>query len=247
MTACPFANDDGAYVLGALSPADRAAFERHLSTCADCRDAVADIAVLPSLLGRLDAAGIERIAPPDPNPERMPALLEAARTSRVRDQLAKRRRYAGVALVAAVLALLVGLGTGWLGLGRLSPVGGGTTTQQAAPRPTPSASPFSGPMADMTPVRPGLPVSAEIGLNGVRWGTRVTMHCAYGGSGQGRSWTFRLVATGTDGTTEQVGSWVAKSGEQVNVTGATRFTRSELVKLQVTSYDGAPLLTYNVP
>jgi hypothetical protein len=245
MTTCPFAHDDGAYVLGALSPADRAAFERHLASCADCRDAVADIAVLPSLLGRLDAAGIERIAPSDPNPERLPTLLEAARASRARDRRAKRRRSAGVTLAAAVLALVVGLGTGWLGLGRLSPVGDGTD-QQAA-RPTPTSSQITGGLVAMTPVRPGLPVTAEIGLNGVRWGTRVTMHCAYGGSGQDRSWTFRLVATGTDGTTEQVGSWVAKSGEQVNLTGATRFTQSELVTLQVTSYDGKPLLTYNVP
>jgi predicted anti-sigma-YlaC factor YlaD len=243
MTACPFAHDDGAYVLGALSPSDRAAFEKHLAGCADCRDAVADIAVLPSLLGRLDAAGIERIAPPDPHPERMPALIEAARATKARDRLAKRRRYVGALLVAAILALVVGLGAGWLGLGRLAPIGG--TTQQSAARPTPSQANVQ--MVAMTPIRQGIPVSAEVGLNGVRWGTRVTMHCTYGETDHDRAYTFRLVATGADGTTEQVGSWMAKPGEQVTVTGATRFSTGELVKIEVASYDGRPLLTYNVP
>src|ERR1700738_1996068 len=48
---CEFTFDDGAYVLGALSPAERAAFERHLPGCASCRESVADLAVLPGLLG----------------------------------------------------------------------------------------------------------------------------------------------------------------------------------------------------
>ena len=38
--SCAFGYDDGAYVLGALSPADRKAFEDHLSTCADCQQSV---------------------------------------------------------------------------------------------------------------------------------------------------------------------------------------------------------------
>jgi hypothetical protein len=52
----------GAYVLGALSPAERDAFERHLGECAICRDEVADLAVLPGLLGRIDAATAMAVA-----------------------------------------------------------------------------------------------------------------------------------------------------------------------------------------
>ena len=37
---CEHEHDDGAYVLGALSPAERAAYERHLATCSFCREAV---------------------------------------------------------------------------------------------------------------------------------------------------------------------------------------------------------------
>ena len=40
-----FAEWDAAYVLGALSPSDRRAYERHLAECDACRAAVADLAV----------------------------------------------------------------------------------------------------------------------------------------------------------------------------------------------------------
>lgn len=59
---CPQTLDAGVYVLGALLPSERDAFERHLGECGICRDEVADLAVLPGLLGRLDAATAEAIA-----------------------------------------------------------------------------------------------------------------------------------------------------------------------------------------
>jgi anti-sigma factor RsiW len=43
----------GAYVLGGLEPAERLAFEHHLTTCRDCRAELAELAGLPPLLGRL--------------------------------------------------------------------------------------------------------------------------------------------------------------------------------------------------
>jgi hypothetical protein len=242
MTACQFAHDDGAYILGALSPADRAAYEKHLAGCAECRDAVADIAVLPSLLGRLDAAGLERIAPePADRPaaaDRLPALLEAAARVRGRERLARRRRYAGVGLAAAALALVVGVGAGWLGADRFGQAGVGTTpgTTEVAIR-----------MVTMQPLRDGVPVTAEIGLGDVHWGTEVKMRCSYGPTDHSRAYTFRLVAYGADGTKEQVGSWVAGPGDSVTTTGVTRFGVDELVRLEVTRYDGTALLAYDVP
>ncbi len=45
---------DAAYVLGSLSVSDRRKFEDHLSGCASCRQAVAELSDLPALLGLLD-------------------------------------------------------------------------------------------------------------------------------------------------------------------------------------------------
>lgn len=228
MTRCEFAHDDGAYVLGALAPADRAAYERHLAGCASCRDAVAEIAVLPGLLGRLDPAGLEQFLDDGPQTARVPALLDAARERRRRDRSRSRRRYAATALAAAALAVLTGVGVSLL--------------QPAVPPPEPAVS-----LAAMRPVAGAVPVHAEIGLTGTDWGTEVTMHCGYDRrAGHREAYTFRLVAHGPDGATEQIGSWLAAPGDDVRFTGATHFTQGELVRLELLRADDTPVLAYDV-
>lgn len=242
MTNCPHALDDGAYVMGALSPSERAEYERHLAGCAECREAVAEIAVLPGLLGRLDVADVEALAPPPAPPDRMPALLAAAREVRRRERRTRRRRYVVVGAAAGALAVAVGVAgvtTGWFGAG----AGGGGTGATSA-----DGTRIGVRMVTMQPVDGAVPVSAEIGLNGTTWGTEIAMKCSYAKTGnRTKAWTFRLVAHGADGAKEQVGSWVAAPGETVSVVGATRFGGQELVRLELTRYDGTPLLAYDVP
>jgi hypothetical protein len=59
---CEHIHDSGPYVLGALSPAEREEYERHLVDCAECRAEVAELAMLPSLLARVDAQTAEAVA-----------------------------------------------------------------------------------------------------------------------------------------------------------------------------------------
>lgn len=231
MTRCEFAHDDGAYVLGALAPADRAAYERHLAGCAACREAVAEIAVLPGLLGRLDPAALDEFLPPPQEPNRVPTLIAAARERRRRERSGARRRYALTALAAAALALVVG-------------VGGAAVLRPPAP-PAPTVQAVR--MVAMQPVAAKVPVHAEIGLTGTDWGTEVTMRCGYDATaGYGKAYTFRLVAHGPDGATEQIGSWLAGPGDDVRLTGATRFTDAELVRLELVRADGTAVLGYDV-
>ncbi|ASW53231.1 anti-sigma factor [Plantactinospora sp. KBS50] len=231
MTSCEFIYDDGAYVLGALAPAERAAYERHLAGCAECREAVAEIAVLPGLLGRLDPAGLESIAgPPEPQ-SRLPGLIAAARADRRRSRRRTRMRYAGAVLAAAGLALVFGLGV--------------TRLAGDAARPAPSASTV--PLAAMRPVRGAGPVTAEVAVTSTAWGSRVTMHCRYPATGDyPETRTFRLVAIGADGAREQVSSWLAAPGDDVTLTGATRLSGPELTRLELQRQDGTPLLGYDV-
>ncbi|MET7747458.1 zf-HC2 domain-containing protein [Micromonospora sp. NPDC005367] len=228
MSRCEFTQDDGAYVLGALAPAERAAYERHLAGCAECREAVAELAVLPGLLGRLDPAGLAQFLQPAPGPS-LPALLDEARNRRRRERAAGRRRYALTALVAAALALIVGVGAALV-----------------LPRQTaPPAEELR--MVAMQPVAGTVPVHAELALTATGWGTEVTMRCGYDPRpGYGKAYTFRLVAHGPDGATEQVGSWLAAPGDSVRFTGVTRFTGAELVRLELLRADDTPVLGYDV-
>ncbi|HEX2772888.1 MAG TPA: zf-HC2 domain-containing protein, partial [Micromonosporaceae bacterium] len=124
MSDCPYLHDDGAYILGALSPMERARYEDHLATCAACRDAVVEVAALPALLGRVTIGDLRPpvadSAAPEPNLTGQPddllaGLVDAAQARRRRDRRVARWRNAGVAVAAAAVALAVGLGVG-LGL-----------------------------------------------------------------------------------------------------------------------------------
>ncbi|GAA3279356.1 MULTISPECIES: anti-sigma factor family protein [Dactylosporangium] len=59
---CEHLHDSAVYVLGALSPPEREAYERHLADCAQCRAEVAEFSDLPGLLGRLDPEIAAQIA-----------------------------------------------------------------------------------------------------------------------------------------------------------------------------------------
>jgi hypothetical protein len=239
---CDHEHDDGAYVLGALSPAERAAYERHLSTCSFCREAVADLAVLPGLLGRLDPDDFARLLEPDmfeppTQRNRMPDLVSAAQTTRRRERRKNRRRTFGTSLVAAALALVVGVGgvLVWRdGTAATKPPG----TTVAAP-----------PMVAMQSVAGPVPVTAKVNLTDVPWGTEVEMKCAYEKTGtSAKGYTFRLMAIGPDDAKEQLGSWTAvPGGPEVSVSGTTRFTGSELSRLELVRYDNTPILAYDVP
>jgi Putative zinc-finger len=233
---CEHEHDDGAYVLGALSPAERAAYERHLATCSFCREAVADIAVLPGLLGRLDPAEFAKLldptlsAPPPPNRNRMPDLVSAAQTTRQRERKKLRVRVLSTALAAAVVALIVGVGAVfWMG--------GPSTPQSPA-----------GPAVAMAALDDDSPITAELRLTGSSGGTKVSLDCVYGKSPEyTQPYTIRLMAYGPDNEAEQVGSWMALPGTDFTMSGVTHFAKGALARLDLVGNDGKALLSYNVP
>jgi carotenoid cleavage dioxygenase len=65
---------DAAYVLGALSDADRREFEAHLTGCVSCREAVAELVAIAPMLSLVD----DGQAAVPPCPELLPSLLAKA-------------------------------------------------------------------------------------------------------------------------------------------------------------------------
>lgn len=97
----PFGTWDAAYAIGALSAADRARYEAHLSQCPECRAAVAELVPAVSLLSRVRAEDAARIDAGEPDPA-APKLLSIARARRRR----RRALWVGVG-IAAALAIAV--------------------------------------------------------------------------------------------------------------------------------------------
>jgi anti-sigma factor RsiW len=94
----PFETYDAAYVLGALSAEDRAAFEQHLKECPDCARAVQELAGLPGLLAQVTPQMVGEERPVG----LLPSMLRTVR------RLRRRRTLTTMALaLAAAAAVLV--------------------------------------------------------------------------------------------------------------------------------------------
>ncbi|WP_097327879.1 anti-sigma factor family protein [Paractinoplanes atraurantiacus] len=237
---CEHEHDDGAYVLGALSPAERAAYEQHLATCSFCREAVADLSAMPDLLARLDAKEFAKLLDPTltGGTSHPGASLRDWATSEwatLAPSAKRRKKDKGVRVrllstaAAAVFVVLVGAGLFlW-------------TRDTAAP-----AAPPPGPAVAMTAVDGASPIKATLRLTSTPGGTKVDMVCNYSAAAS-RPYTFRLIAYGPDEQKEQVGSWQAEPGSQFTMPGATHFGPGSLSRLELVQYDGKALLAYDVP
>ncbi len=233
---CAFAHDDGAYVLGALAPADRLEFERHLPGCAACTRAVGELAGLPGLLGRVDASLAQQPEAEDPVPSTLlPALSRTVRRAR------RRRTWAAAAgLVAATIAVVVGVAVAQSGVDQqVSPA----LPETRSTAPDPSQSP-----AVARPMEPvgEVPVRATVRLERVTWGTRLGLTCTYD-SGWVRyelpsEVDYTLVVRTKDGGVEQVGSWRSVDGQRMQVSAATAASPAELASVEVRTVDGRVVL-----
>jgi anti-sigma factor RsiW len=227
---CEHEHDDGAYVLGALSAAERAAYERHLATCSFCREAVADISALPDLLSRLDAQEFAKLLDPTLTAGDHPgaSLRDMAAPPQGRG---KRRKAFGVRVLSTVAAVIL---VGLIGIGVLAWARG-----TAAPAGQPA-----GPAVAMTRVDGSTPVSASVRLTSTAGGTKIDLRCSFSGD---KASTFRLIAYGPDKEQEQLGSWQASPGGEFSLDGVTHFARGSLSRLELVRFDGAPQLAYDVP
>lgn len=90
----------GVYVLGALEPAERDRVERHLTDCDACRDELASLAGLPSLLAKA-------FPPTQPVPAPPPIGPVVARIVRNRRRERRRNRMLVGAAAAAALTAVV--------------------------------------------------------------------------------------------------------------------------------------------
>ncbi|RNL80152.1 anti-sigma factor family protein [Nocardioides marmorisolisilvae] len=222
--SCGFEHDDGAYVLGALSPEDRAAFERHLEDCDSCTRSVRELAGLPGLLARVPVETLDADHQPEPVPATLlPGLLFRVRRAR------RRRTWATVGLVAAA-ATAAGVVAGVTVDHSSNDTGSSVVATSQAQRFTPVGT---------------VPISGWVSLTRVGWGTRLNLTCSYASAdayGATRPVSYSMFVTRTDGTTEQVASWKAQPGKTLKIEAATAAAPGDIASVSVRTAGGRAVL-----
>jgi len=210
---------DGAYVLGALSAADRAAFENHLSTCAECREAVAELAPTAGLLSRLSA---DRARAIDASTGPVPVVLPdpSLRGRVVRTARRRRARRITAWTLAASLALVA-------------------VAVPTAVSLTNAAS-SSGAVYALDDVD-GAPLEASVKLTQVVWGTRIDLVCQYTGQvldAPPGGWPYALAVTDDAGATTVLSTWRAGPGATTELSAGTDLAASRIGSVEIRTIDG---------
>ena len=230
MTSDEFALYDAAYVLGALSPADRREFEDHLTVCAACASSVSELAGLPGLMSRVS---IEQLtAEPEPLPETLlPSLARAVRRERGR-----RRLFVGSAAAAAACLIAVG--------------GVAVTRPDGPARPPVTASTSSGTATPsgtanlaLTAVVPS-PVTANARLVDMAWGTRIDLTCNYRTQSYypASGVSYAMVVIDRNGAAQQVATWKALPNRELTVMGASSRARGDIAAVEIRTLQGQTIL-----
>lgn len=214
----PFRFDDSAYVLGALSAEEQAAFEAHLLICEACRERVAEVAALPRLLDgiaadEIDTADIHTVdAGPLPDTV-LPGLLREARRRRTRTRWLATGAAGLVAAVAVVLTLLLS----------------GTAGE-----------PPTGPLRAMQPLV-ATPVHAAVALTAETWGTRITVRCRYD-IPAGTALEYEMTLHDRHGGTYPLGGWRITGGQDITYVAGAPVPKRQIASIDVTTPQGMPIL-----
>lgn len=215
-----YAEWDAAYVLGALTPAERRQFEEHLATCPTCRTVIAESAVLPGLLGALPAADATALLAETPGsalpePGHPPADLLPRLLARVQ----RRQRVRRWALVG-VPGGVVGLAAAATVVGLVLPA-----TLNQAPEPTVTTA--------LQQTQPG-PITASVELTSMDWGTKISMDCTYrAGVAGSYAGHYALYVVDRSGAATEVSSWAASPGDTGHTSGSTATQVSQMARIEL--------------
>jgi len=234
-----FTEWDAAYLIGALSPTDRAAFEEHLDTCAQCRAAVAELAPTVGLLSRVRA---DALAEDTGTGRESGEVARAARSALIeRARTAERRRrtlWLSLALAAAVVIIAaVAL-----------PLTLGEVFEPRTPEaiPTATVSPSLPPAEAMQPLTKA-PLTASVRLQGVAWGTKIDLSCRYAPTYNtgGDDHVYAIAVVGTDGSTSRLSTWKVLAGKDAHLSAGTALDTASIRAVQILDASGKVLMTYS--
>jgi hypothetical protein len=204
----PFHDWDAAYVLGLLGPDDRRAFELHLTTCAACSAAVAELAGMPGILATLSRDEAVALLEPVDEPASEGLVTRLAVAAR------QRRRRVRLAIAGAGVAAALGLGIGGYVVGSAD-------------------EPSSGQFVAMSEVQPGI-MTANLRVEKKAWGTKLDWNCHYlATSGYSASRVYELVVTDTSGRETIAATWVAASPKAASLSTTSAVPKDQIQRVDI--------------
>jgi RNA polymerase sigma-70 factor (ECF subfamily) len=212
---------DAAYVLGSLVSSERHEFEEHLSGCAGCRAAVAELAGLPSLLAALSPVEAQALGRTDgerPTPKLQPGLATKVLRGRRRTRLAVAGLMLGAAAAAGAVYVAV---------------------TDAVP-PAAQIQAASAKALNFTPVADSALVATG-SLTTQPWGTQIDWKCTYTPSpadyappgGLRMPEEYGLVVVDSRGVTTQVATWTATPGTVATPTATTVVPTADIRSVEI--------------
>jgi anti-sigma factor RsiW len=229
MSSDRHAHWDAAYVLGALSAAERQEYEDHLTRCPSCRDAVAELAGMPGLLARVPTGEVlamgqleGELMAAQPPPSLMPVLPP------------EHRRWGQHVLVPAVAAAALvvgGLGGYALSEGQGTTVGPPAATSTTGPVRV-AFSPVS--ESSMTAVLDIVPQGAE---------TQLRVECQYAlkmpdGSAADGAWSeYAIWVVDREGRAVLQKAWSAKPDRVMRPTAASPLAPDDIAAVEIRRVD----------
>ncbi|MFJ2577133.1 zf-HC2 domain-containing protein [Kitasatospora aureofaciens] len=227
----------GAYVLGALDPAEAASVERHLADCPTCRQEVTELRELETALGEVPPE-LLLDGPPGGGDLLLQRTLRQARTERGSALRRRRGRIGAAAAVAAAAALVLGIALG-RGTDAAPPVAAGPAPNTAAATPPPAGTRTASVTDPGTGARMTLTVTPAMG-----W---VRVNAAVTGIPAGQR--CHLVVNGRGGATVDAGSWLvsaigAKSGTTLD--GSAIVAPEDVASVSVVNESGQTFVTVPV-
>ena len=209
---------DAAYVLGSLSPDERAEFEQHLAGCERCRAAVGELAGMPGLLAQVPAAEAWGLTDePLPTPTTTPTPPPAAPTV---VELPQRSgpRWWQVAAAAVLVAVLGGLG----GYGVRALVERDEAQRLAFSAVVPS------------------PLTAVVDLAPVNGGTDVRVECQYAEATEGEAYSVWVVDAAGRGS--EVKPWTVRPNRVMHPSGVSPLELDAIAAVEIREGDEGQVL-----
>jgi hypothetical protein len=208
---------DAAYVLGALDADDRRAYERHLARCPECSAALAELAGIPGILGKLSSTdAVALLSEEDLLGGVDEHLRDGVHTPGLVQRLAatagRRRRRIRFSVLTAAVAIVALIATGGIVYSVNQPPSVATVA--------------------MAPLNQHV-ITARMSVTPKPWGTRFDWSCSYYDDAWSTPASYDLVVTSKSGAQTKVATWTSTGPHAAGLSASSDIAFGDIRSLEI--------------